>query len=236
MAAWTSWMSQHTRTSERAMPSRFRLRLVFKPLVAVVAKGMARRGITPNQATGFMCLFSIACLAYFLLVPLNWATMIGWAALVFVTGVMDGVDGAIARSMNLKTRFGGVLDSSMDRISDAVIFFTPAMRELLLGDLVASSWLRIPFLEIVPFWAWSLLLVMGAYMTSYLRARVTLAEPTTDVDVGLLGRSERLFIVVVASACNVVPLSVIVLSILTNLTALFRIKDARARLAGKKSG
>ena len=215
------------------MPSRFRLRVVFKPLVLGTAKILAKIGVTPNQATGIMLACSIACVVYFLLVPMNWIMLIGFGILVFITGVFDGVDGAIARLTNAKTRFGAVLDSSVDRISDPIIFFVPAVRELISGDVVPASWLSVPFLWLVPLWTWSFALVIGAYMTSYVRTRATLADPSLDADVGLLGRSERLFLIVVASMANVLPFIIVVLAILTNITALFRINDARKGLTGK---
>jgi phosphatidylglycerophosphate synthase len=215
------------------MPSRFRLRVIFKPLVLGTAKGLIRLGVSPNQATGIMLAFSIACIVYFLLVPINWVMLIGFGILVFITGVFDGVDGAIARLTNAKTHFGAVLDSSMDRISDPIIFFVPAVRELLSGDVISVSWLHVSFLWVVPLWAYSFALVIGAYMTSYVRTRATLADPALDADVGLLGRSERLFIIVVASVMNVLPIIIVALAILTNITAVFRVNDARKSLAGK---
>ena len=217
-----------------AVPSKFRLRVVFKPLVVGTAKGLIKIGVTPNQATGIMLALSITCVVYFLLVPMNLIMLIGFGILVFITGVFDGVDGAIARLSNAKTHFGAVLDSSMDRISDPVIFFVPAVRELLRGDLISTTWLQLPALWIVPLWVWSFFLVIGAYMTSYVRTRATLADPALDADVGLLGRSERLFLIVVASILNVLPFMLVVLAILTNITALFRINDAKKGLAGKK--
>ncbi len=217
------------------MPSRFRLRVVFRPLVQGLAKVLARLGCTPNQATGIMLASSIASLAFFLVMPLCWSSMIAYALLVFFTGVMDGVDGAIARSTGQKTRWGGVFDSTMDRYSDAMIFFTPAARDLLEGDVVASSWLGLPGVGLVPLWAWAMALVLGSYMTSYVRARTTLADNSVDVDIGMFGRSERLFIVVVAAACNVLPIAIVVLAVLTNITAIYRVAGARRKLpAGKE--
>ena len=216
------------------MPSRFRLRAIFKPLVQRLAKGLARRGCTPNQATALTFVLSAASLVFFLVVPLCWPSMFVYALIVFITGVMDGVDGAIARATGQKTRWGGVFDSTMDRYSDALIFFTPAARELLRGDVVSSSWLGLPVVDLVPLWAWALVLVIGSYMTSYIRARTTLADPSADVDVGMFGRSERLFMIVVAAACNLLPIAIVVLAAVTNITAVYRVIDARKRLPMEK--
>lgn len=212
------------------MPSRFRLRVIFKPLVQGAARGLARLGCTPNQATGLMLALSIASIVYFIAVPLSWATMIVYALLVLVIGIMDGVDGAIARTTGQKTRWGAVFDSTMDRYSDALIFFTPAARELCRGDAISSSWLGLPVAGTIPLWTWGLLLVIGSFMTSYVRARTTLADPAMDADVGAFGRSERLFTIVVLSACNLLPVAIVVLAVVTNITAAYRILDARKGL------
>jgi phosphatidylglycerophosphate synthase len=212
------------------MPSRFRLRVIFKHLVQGLAKALARLGCTPNQATAITLALSAASLVFFLVVPLGWPSIFVYALFVFATGVMDGVDGAIARATGRKTRWGGVFDSTMDRYSDALIFFTPAARELLRGDVISSSWLGLPVVGLVPLWAWSLASVIGSYMTSYVRTRTTLADPSADVDVGMFGRSERLFMIVVAAACNLLPIAIVVLAAVTNITAIYRITDARKRL------
>ncbi|GAH16536.1 unnamed protein product, partial [marine sediment metagenome] len=41
---------------------------------------------------------------------------------MFITGIMDGCDGAIARLTNNSTKFGGFFDSFMDRFSEFFIF------------------------------------------------------------------------------------------------------------------
>src|SRR5512137_975768 len=146
------------------MPSRFRLRVIFKPLVQRFARGLARLGCTPNQATTIMFSLSIASFVFFIVVPLFWVIMIVYALLVFITGVMDGVDGAIARATGQKTHWGALYDSTMDRYSDALIFFTPAVRELFRGDVISSSWFGLPVVGLVPLWVWSLVLVIGSYM------------------------------------------------------------------------
>ena len=43
------------------------------------------------------------------------------ALFILVSGVCDMIDGAIARSQNRKTKFGGFLDSTCDRFADAAI-------------------------------------------------------------------------------------------------------------------
>ena len=41
---------------------------------------------------------------------------------IFLSGVMDGLDGVIARVRPQKSSFGGLLDSVLDRYSEGLIF------------------------------------------------------------------------------------------------------------------
>lgn len=209
------------------MPSKWRVRKVFRPLVLAVAGRLAKAGMTPNQATGTMLACSIAAMAWFLLVPWYYPACIGFGALVFLAGIMDGVDGSIARLRGMQTRFGAVLDSTTDRVSDALVFLAPAIRDLARADVVQGGWLNVPLLDLVPAWTWSFLLFTGAYMTSYVRARVALADPAVDTDVGLLGRSERLLALVIGSMLALPWLTVIVLCVLANATSVHRLAMAK---------
>lgn len=98
--------------------------------------------------------------------------------LVLLSGLFDILDGALARLTNQATRFGAVLDSTFDRISDAIVF---------LGLLVL--YIRIEgSIEIVLIF----LALIGALLTSYIRAR---AEGIgINCPVGLFTRTERVII------------------------------------------
>ena len=146
--------------------------------------------------------------------------------LVFTVGILDGVDGSIARLTSNSTRFGGIFDSTIDRFSDALVFFGPALREMFSGDFLDASFLSLKAISI-PMWFWAFLVFIGAYMTSYIRARANLVDKNVDMDVGLLGRSERLFLLVIASLANCIPIGMVILVIITNVTALYRLKKAR---------
>ena len=102
------------------------------------------------------------------------------------------VDGAVARAGNTVTAFGGVLDSSCDRIADAAIF----------GGLLwyfaqhGQKWLLLAAL---------LCLILGA-LTSYIRARAEAAG--LNATVGIAERAERLIIVLVGTGLTGPPFHV----------------------------
>jgi len=159
------------------MASKFRLRYIFKPLVNLIAKGLIRIGVTPNLATIIMLSFSV--LSFLSLVFLR--NLLCFSILVFITGIMDGCDGAIARLTSKSTKFGGFFDSFMDRFSEFFIF---------LGLLIFSkdellwNFFDMKLIIFISF--------LTSIMISYTRARAEVIFKG-DFDIGLMARSERLF-------------------------------------------
>ena len=100
--------------------------------------------------------------------------------------MLDLVDGVMARSANLTSAFGGVLDSTCDRVADAAVFGSLAWyfaehghKWLLLGSILC--------------------LVLGS-LTSYIRARAEAAGLTATV--GIAERADRLIIVLVGTGLS----------------------------------
>lgn len=159
------------------MASKFRLRYIFKPLVNLIAKGLIRIGVTPNLATIIMLSFSV--LSFLSLVFLR--NLLCFSILVFITGIMDGCDGTIARLTSKSTKFGGFFDSFMDRLSEFFIF---------LGLLIFSkdellwNFFDMKLIIFISF--------LTSIMISYTRARAEVIFKG-DFDIGLMARSERLF-------------------------------------------
>ena len=168
------------------MPSKLRLRYVFRPVVKLIAKGLSKIGVSPNFATIIMFAFAISSVIFLLFMPrpLN---LVIFAILIFITGIMDGVDGAIARLTDKSTQFGGFFDSVMDRLSEFVIFFG-----LLIYCWNQKLWTLIDVKLIV------LTSFLATLMISYMRSR---AENfyRGDFDVGIMGRSERLFFLFISA-------------------------------------
>ena len=103
------------------------------------------------------------------------------AFLSIIFSSFDMLDGAIARSTGKVTKFGGVLDSSLDRISD--------------GIYIAAF----GFAEITEWWL-VISLLITSYMISYLRSRAELAgKDEFKLDVGILERPERIIILSTAT-------------------------------------
>ncbi|MFX1366082.1 MAG: CDP-alcohol phosphatidyltransferase family protein [Promethearchaeota archaeon] len=165
------------------MPSKYRLRKIFKPLIQLLAKGLIRIRVTPNLATILMLCFSFLSFIWLSV----FQNLIIFSFLVFLTGIMDGCDGAIARLTQKSTKFGGFFDSVMDRISEFFIFL----------GLIIYSWNA---------YLWNLIDVklilfityLVSFMISYCRVRAEIFFKG-DFDLGLMARSERLFYIFIMS-------------------------------------
>ncbi|MEK7778301.1 MAG: CDP-alcohol phosphatidyltransferase family protein, partial [Chloroflexota bacterium] len=134
------------------------------------ARLLGRVGLSPNQVTVIGLLLS-GVSAYLLGV----GQFVGGGLLLLVASALDMADGALARLQGGTTAVGALLDSTSDRISEAVV---------LLGLVVFYiSPLSIPEVLLV------FLALVGSFMVSYLRAR---GEGLgVDVKVGVITRTER---------------------------------------------
>ncbi len=172
---------------------------VLQPLGVFLYK----RGVHPDHITiaGTLLVFG-ACIV----VALG-QLQIG-ALLLLVALPFDAFDGAVARAMNRKDRFGALLDSALDRYADAAIFAG-------LGYYFAVQ-SRLELL-VLAFAA-----LMGTYGVSYVRAR---AEGLgVDVKVGLFSRLERIAIILIMLFVpQVLPVGLVILAIGTNFTSVQRL-------------
>ncbi|MFW9844744.1 MAG: CDP-alcohol phosphatidyltransferase family protein, partial [Candidatus Thorarchaeota archaeon] len=135
------------------MPSRFRVRGLFRGLVLAIARPLARRGASPDSITYVSLLVALFA---FISLPLTQIQQI-FAILVFITGLLDGVDGAVARLNNSSTQSGGLTDSVIDKVAETFILSGIALafpNTVILGLSVSM---------------WVLFAVFGWLMTSYTR-------------------------------------------------------------------
>jgi len=144
-------------------------RYFAEPLVKLIAK----TPITPNGLT-WIGLF-IAIIAA-VLVATGHLFAAGWV--VAFAGLFDMLDGSLARLKNQSTKFGAVLDSTLDRVSEAVV---------LVGLMV--FYLQNP--SLYGMIATGLTLI-GSQLVSYIRARAEAIN--VNCEVGIFTRPERVVI------------------------------------------
>lgn len=171
-----------------------------------VGRVVAKTRIPPNVITiaGFLLIFGVAWV-------LSEGRFVLGGILVLVVSSTDFVDGAVARAMGRETKFGALLDSSLDRYSEAVLLFGVLW---FYAQQAAITEMTLIFATIV-----------GSLLVSYVRAR---AEGLgLDAEVGIMRRTLRILTLSLGLLLSPIePALLVVLWILavsTNLTALYRL-------------
>jgi CDP-diacylglycerol--glycerol-3-phosphate 3-phosphatidyltransferase len=135
------------------------------------AKLLSKTGVTPNMLTVMGFLVSIAAA-----VLIAKECFLAGGLVVLFAGAFDLLDGPVARVTGKTTKFGGFLDSTLDRLSEAAV---------LAGILAYYAFFERGTWE--PLLAYGCF--VGSVMVSYLRAR---AEGLgVKCEVGLFTRAER---------------------------------------------
>jgi phosphatidylglycerophosphate synthase len=188
------------------MPSKFRVRSIFRGLVMVIARPLAKVGARPDSVTYVSLLFALCA---FISLPLTQFQLL-FGILVFITGLLDGVDGAVARLNESSSPSGGLTDSVVDKVAETLILAAIALAfpTTTLFGLSISMWV--------------LIAVFGWLMTSYTRARAE-SLGVTDLDIGLGARSERLLTLVIFSLIGLVTWGLIVVALMGLCTAAYRL-------------
>ncbi len=150
---------------------------VFDPLVHLIR----RLGITPNHITviGFILnlLAVVHLLNYFDWTDIQYGdNLIGFGIILGFAGLMDTMDGRLARLYNMKSRFGAFFDSVIDRYSEFVMFLG-----LILYFQLFDNQLGIIL---------SFVALIGSIMVSYARSRAEALG--VDCSVGFMQRPERI--------------------------------------------
>lgn len=86
-------------------------------IIDAMVRGLAYSGVHPNILTVIGVMIAVGCGLLFGFGQFFWAGIV-----LIIANVFDMLDGNVARLTGNVTRFGGFLDSSLDRISDMIAF------------------------------------------------------------------------------------------------------------------
>jgi CDP-diacylglycerol--glycerol-3-phosphate 3-phosphatidyltransferase len=159
-------------------------------LTGPVVQLLARTPVTPSTLTflGFAVTVGAA-----ILIATDYLLIAG--LVVLVAGLFDMLDGALARRTNQATRFGAVLDSTLDRLSEGAlllgILFLFAGEGSTIGILLAGG------------------VLTTSMLVSYIRARAEALgiECTT----GLFTRPERVIVLVLGLMLNRIEIALAIM-------------------------
>ncbi|MFC2040364.1 CDP-alcohol phosphatidyltransferase family protein [Chloroflexota bacterium] len=180
------------------------------PVVIVLAKTR----ITPNTLTwlGFL----LALVAAWLV---STGQMVAGGIMVLVAGLFDMLDGALARKTEQTTAFGAVLDSTLDRLSEAA---------LLAGIVIFYAGTAGNLLAIL-----ATVALVFSFMVSYLRARAEALGLKGNS--GFFTRPERvvvlaLSLLLVSVFSYAIHLALAIIILLSLITAIQRMLSIRRQL------
>ncbi len=236
-------MEQHTSL-------RTNLQLGIYKVIDPVVKVFIKFGLTPNIVTSIGFVLNVGVAVIFIVGAEEGnrddLTYVGWAGgLILFAGLFDMLDGQVARLGNMKSTFGALYDSVLDRYSELIMFFGVCYY------LVGHHY----FLSSI----FAFIALIGSMMVSYVRAR---AEGLgIEVKGGLMQRPERVITIgLFAVLCGIVSIYIggdyklyvpgikfhifetmsiftiplVALAFLTNITAFKRLMDAKDALLAEK--
>ncbi len=146
-----------------------------------MVRGLARRRINPNLLTVIGVAINVLSGVLFGLGHFFWAGII-----LIVANLFDMLDGQVARLTNQVTRFGGFLDSTLDRVSDMAAFV--GLMTFYARDTVHHSTLNVLLAGLA---------MVGSVLVSYASARAESVIPKCDV--GFLRRPERVVLLIIGA-------------------------------------
>ncbi|RPH97321.1 MAG: CDP-alcohol phosphatidyltransferase family protein [Calditrichaeota bacterium] len=186
------------------------IRNKFQRLTEPFVRSLAALHINPNLLTLLsliLCFFSAFRFAV--------GDLRSGALWLIIGGFIDAIDGSVARAGNRVTRFGALFDSTLDRYAEFAVFSGIAFYFITHAQGNAQ------------FQIWAFFTVFaalaGSLMVSYVRARAEGLD--FECRVGLMQRPERFILLSIGSAISEIALivSVILIAVLANYTAIERI-------------
>ncbi|HSK73277.1 MAG TPA: CDP-alcohol phosphatidyltransferase family protein [Pyrinomonadaceae bacterium] len=152
-----------------------------KRIIDAIVRWLAFGGVHPNILTVIGVIISVVCGILFGVGEFFWAGVV-----LIVANLFDMLDGNVARLTGRVTRFGGFLDSSLDRLSDMVAF---------LGIMVFYA-SNTPQRSVLNVFLAGLGLI-GSVMVSYTTARSE--SLGVKANVGFLQRPERIVLLIIGA-------------------------------------
>lgn len=150
-------------------------------IINSMVRFLASAGVPPNVLTAIGVCINVGCGVLFGVGEFFWAGVV-----LIIANVFDMLDGNVARQTGNVTKFGGFLDSSLDRLSDMVAFL--GIMIFYAGNTPQHSILNV-FLAGAG--------MIGSVMVSYTTAR---SEGLgVKANVGFLQRPERIVLLIIGA-------------------------------------
>ncbi|MEM4589811.1 MAG: CDP-alcohol phosphatidyltransferase family protein [Candidatus Micrarchaeia archaeon] len=177
-----------------------------------IGKNFSRFNISPNIWT--IASLAVAIAAFLSII--NRYFLFG-AILIIISGLIDLIDGAVARKTKKVTKFGAFLDTVIDRYNEFLFIF----------PLVFIQWQPIVF----DFQVWVFLFLFGSMITTYVKSAAAEKKLKKELRGGILERAERVglytvSLIIAEFNVTIFQYLIIILAILSNISAIQRIVKA----------
>lgn len=197
------------------------LRPKFIKYTERIASFFIRLGVTPNQISMLSLLFGFSCALAF-----AGRHFVAGSLLLFVSAILDLVDGNVARRNHTESRFGAVFDWIADKYVDAAVILGIGFS----GIPIISHLIDVP--PVADFGVVGLALA-GSLLNTFIKP-VTYAEigyservagkiedPLEGV--GFFGRPETILVLVLGGVTGLLWVSILLIAVCTNLSAIQRV-------------
>jgi CDP-diacylglycerol--glycerol-3-phosphate 3-phosphatidyltransferase len=232
-----------TTIMEQQTSLRTNLQLGIYRIIDPVVKVFIKLGLTPNIVTSIGFVLNVGVAVIFILGAEEGnrgdLSYIGWAGgLILFAGLFDMLDGQVARLGNMKSKFGALYDSVLDRYSELIMFLG------ICYYLVGHHY----------FWSsiFAFIALIGSMMVSYIRARAEglgieskgglMQRPERVVAIGLcavicgvssiyIGGNYKLYFpgtnFLLFETVSIFTVPITIIALLTNITAIKRLVNAK---------
>lgn len=203
---------------DRMVHAKQRWRDLYETFSSPFGKICLKLGLTPNVLTisSFLCAAGAGIFFW------KGHILLG-VLMIMMTIFTDMLDGATARAGNLGTSFGGILDHVFDRYGEALI-----LTGIALSGIVPP--------------VWCLVALFGMTIASYTREAAEAIGKIENMAVGIFGRLQKLFIIILGSVLEyafpgnkILTYALILVGALSFMTSFQRLLFAQKILKRRKS-
>ena len=179
----------------------------FVKLLSPLIMLFSRWGLSPNSFTIAGVVITSFGAAAFVMGYLRLAGI-----LILFGGFCDTIDGSLARTTGKASRFGALLDSTVDRYSEFIMYLGIIAYFINMEDFSTS--------------VATYLALCGSFMVSYARVRAESLD--FEAKLGIMQRPERSVLIGLGALTHITALKIAIwlVALLANFTALQRIRCA----------
>lgn len=193
-------------------------RILNRPISLRISKLLLKTGITPNQISVLSTIIGLVGTSFFF--NGEYFYLILGGIIIHIHSIVDECDGEVARLKLRQSKYGGWLDSVLDRYVDAAI---------ILG-LVYGYW---SINGDITIWIIGFFALIGSFLNSYTSDKYDSIFKDGEMEKSSkfrMGRDVRLLLITIGALTNQILVILIILAVIANFEALRRLVMFRNKL------